>query len=90
MLAGHEDTVNCVAWNPVSSRRLFASCSDDTTIRIWQPPEASDELMSSAAMAAGAVAGNGGSGNGVGRDEVKVEGEAEGNGLYGAEVGMML
>lgn len=30
VLSGHRDTVNAVAWNPVSSRKLFASCSDDT------------------------------------------------------------
>ena len=80
VLAGHEDTVNCVAWNPVASRRLFASCSDDTTIRIWQPPEASDELMSSTAMGSG-IADSGTNGNGLGRTEVKVEGDSEDNGF---------
>lgn len=30
VLSGHRDTVNAVAWNPVLSRKLFASCSDDT------------------------------------------------------------
>lgn len=38
VLQGHADTVNAVAWNPVPGRRLFASCSDDHQIRIWQPP----------------------------------------------------
>lgn len=38
VLSGHSDTVNAVAWNPVLSRKLFASCSDDREIRIWQPP----------------------------------------------------
>ncbi|WVR03803.1 hypothetical protein IAU60_000799 [Kwoniella sp. DSM 27419] len=38
VLSGHDAVVNAVAWNPVASRRIFASCSDDTTIRIWQPP----------------------------------------------------
>nr|XP_031862925.1 uncharacterized protein CI109_001399 [Kwoniella shandongensis]KAA5529997.1 hypothetical protein CI109_001399 [Kwoniella shandongensis] len=38
VLSGHRDVVNSVAWNPVAARRIFASCSDDTTIRIWQPP----------------------------------------------------
>lgn len=38
VLSGHTDTVNAVAWNPVLSRKLFASCSDDREIHIWQPP----------------------------------------------------
>lgn len=32
VLAGHNETVNSVAWNPVSSRKIFASCSDDWTV----------------------------------------------------------
>ncbi|EIW66565.1 hypothetical protein TREMEDRAFT_34837 [Tremella mesenterica DSM 1558] len=40
VLAGHGETVNCVAWNPIASRKIFASCSDDWSIRIWQPPSA--------------------------------------------------
>lgn len=32
VLAGHDDTVNAVAWNPILSRKLFASCSDDATM----------------------------------------------------------
>nr|XP_019012068.1 WD-repeat protein [Kwoniella pini CBS 10737]OCF50849.1 WD-repeat protein [Kwoniella pini CBS 10737] len=38
VLSGHTSVVNSVAWNPVAARRIFASCSDDSTIRIWQPP----------------------------------------------------
>jgi WD40 repeat protein len=38
VLGGHgEGSVNSVAWNP-RNERMFASCSDDHTIRIWETP----------------------------------------------------
>jgi WD40 repeat protein len=38
VLPGHgEGSVNSVAWNP-TNESMFASCSDDHTIRIWEKP----------------------------------------------------
>ncbi|KAL9715363.1 hypothetical protein Ac2012v2_002027 [Leucoagaricus gongylophorus] len=37
-LSGHgEGSVNSVAWHP-RNERMFASCSDDHTVRIWESP----------------------------------------------------
>jgi WD40 repeat protein len=40
ILKGHgRGSVNQVAWHPLEPR-LFASCSDDRTVRVWEPPPA--------------------------------------------------
>ncbi|ODN76638.1 hypothetical protein L202_05285 [Cryptococcus amylolentus CBS 6039] len=82
VLAGHTSVVNSVAWNPVASRRIFASCSDDKTVRIWQPPVDMD--MELQAEDTGPVAGASASGT---------NGDKEGNGhvpRMDEDVGMVL
>ncbi|KAL4067711.1 WD40-repeat-containing domain protein [Scleroderma yunnanense] len=47
VLSGHGNgSVNCVAWNP-RNERMFASCSDDCTIRIWEPLPVPSETSAS-------------------------------------------
>jgi WD repeat-containing protein 26 len=50
VLTGHgEGSVNSVAWNP-TNERMFASCSDDHSIRIWEPAPSGVALSSSPMM----------------------------------------
>ncbi|KAI0988550.1 hypothetical protein GJ496_004304 [Pomphorhynchus laevis] len=35
MLSGHQGEVNAICWSP--DGRFLASCSDDSTLKIWQP-----------------------------------------------------
>ncbi|KAJ9091875.1 hypothetical protein QFC21_007073 [Naganishia friedmannii] len=44
VLEGHDAAVTDVAWNPVQPN-LFASCSDDHTVRLWQPPIDEDNVL---------------------------------------------
>lgn len=41
VLRGHKDAINSVKWDP--SGRLLASCSDDYTVKIWDPAKATTE-----------------------------------------------
>ncbi|GAA5877585.1 hypothetical protein JCM16303_003387 [Sporobolomyces ruberrimus] len=48
-LTGHDvTTVNAVAWNPDPSRAMWASCSDDRTVRIWETSPSDGEGVEAA------------------------------------------
>lgn len=78
VLSGHGNgSVNSVAWNP-HNERMFASCSDDSTIRIWEP---SPTPQTTSLMEAGEH----------GEHEQDVKGKGKGRELWngdGAEVGI--
>jgi WD repeat-containing protein 26 len=47
VLTGHGNgSVNSVAWNPRNTQ-MFASCSDDCTIRLWEPSACGPDAESS-------------------------------------------
>ncbi|KAH9035372.1 WD40-repeat-containing domain protein [Lactarius pseudohatsudake] len=51
VLTGHGGgSVNSVAWNPRNTQ-MFASCSDDFTIRLWEPSGSGAEVESSSGLA---------------------------------------
>ncbi|KAF7778551.1 hypothetical protein Agabi119p4_2896 [Agaricus bisporus var. burnettii] len=71
-LTGHgEGSVNSVAWNP-RNERMFASCSDDHTIRIWEAPMRISSLESAHRGAEGSGLGLGmANGKGKGKGVAK-------------------
>ncbi|GLE02353.1 hypothetical protein PINS_up011191 [Pythium insidiosum] len=42
VLRGHTDAINSVKWDP--SGRLLASCSDDYTVKVWDPVRAAEHI----------------------------------------------
>lgn len=63
-LTGHgAGSVNDVAWNPIDMH-MFASCSDDGTVRIWESPSGTAREYDSSANLDGHAYGSSHKGKG--------------------------
>lgn len=49
VLTGHTDAINSVKWDPTG--RLLASCSDDFSVKIWDPLRVIEDAAAAAASA---------------------------------------